>query len=88
MSKDHSDDVPKLNIEQLVASVDFSSMFEEDAVRKQINMWPRESYARRYLSLQKRTRYRFGREIIRLVEMCVDIADAADPSKGQGDKSA
>lgn len=68
-----------LPLEELVASVDFGAMFDEADARKQVNLWLKEQAGEKYLILQKRTRYKFGREIIRLIEMCVEKAFAADP---------
>lgn len=88
MSDKSPDNVPKLNTDELMSKVDFKSIFEIESPRKQVNIWIREEYSQRYLSLQKRTRYRFGREIIKLIENCIDIADKADPDKNNPLKSA
>lgn len=71
------------DLEQIVSQVDFDSLYEDRVRRKQVNFWIDEDYQFRYLEIQRRTRYRFGKEICRLIEMCVDRCEIADPKKSK-----
>ncbi len=70
-----------LNIDELASSIDFESLYEEDVERKQVNFWIKNIKQESFLAIQKRTRYKFGKEICRLIEKCVEMAEAADPHR-------
>lgn len=77
MSKNELD----MPLGDLISKVDFESLFAEKCGRRQVNFWINPRYGAKFLDIQKRTHYRFGREIVKLIEKCIDLAESADPEK-------
>lgn len=64
---------------EMVESVDFAQLFRDRVTARaeegQVGIWIPKEYKRRYLALQKTSKFEFGRLIKEVLMKCIDEAE-------------